>query len=89
MDSEEALDFLVGNLNVADEKLAVETILTRAMPLGSCGGAASLNAAEAAGERRRTGRAKRRSYTASLPFNILAVDQGEPDWYADDWGERP
>ena len=35
------------------------------------------------------GRAKRRNYTASLPFNILAVDQGEPDWYADDWGERP
>jgi len=31
---------------------------------------------------------KTRSYTASNPFNILAVDQGEPDWYADDWGER-
>ena len=35
------------------------------------------------------GRAKKRNYTASLPFNILAADQGEPDWYADDWGERP
>jgi len=28
-------------------------------------------------------------YTSSMPFNILAVDQGEPDWYADDWGEQP
>ena len=35
------------------------------------------------------GRTKRRNYTASLPFNILAVDAGEPDWWADDWGERP
>lgn len=35
------------------------------------------------------GRAKKRNYTASLPFNILAADQGEPDWFADDWGERP
>lgn len=35
------------------------------------------------------GRAKRRNYTASLPFNIRAADQGTPDWYADDWGERP
>ena len=33
------------------------------------------------------GRTKRRNYTASLPFNLLAVDQGEPDWWADDWGE--
>lgn len=35
------------------------------------------------------GRTKRRNYTASLPFNLLAVDQGDPDWWADDWGERP
>lgn len=33
--------------------------------------------------------AKTRSWTMSLPFNLMAVDQGEPDWYADDWGERP
>ena len=32
---------------------------------------------------------KKRAWTASLPFNVLAVDLGEPDWYADDWGERP
>lgn len=31
---------------------------------------------------------KTRAYTASMPFNLLAADQGEPDWYADDWGER-
>ena len=30
---------------------------------------------------------KTRKYTSSMPFNILAIDQGEPDWYADDWGE--
>ena len=30
-----------------------------------------------------------RSWTMSLPFNVMAFDQGEPDWYADDWGERP
>ena len=35
------------------------------------------------------GRAKKRNYVASLPFNIRAVDLGTPDWYADDWGERP
>ena len=33
--------------------------------------------------------ARTRSWTMSLPFNLMAVDQGEPDWYADDWGERP
>ena len=32
---------------------------------------------------------KKRAWTISLPFDILAVDQGEPDWYAEDWGERP
>lgn len=30
-----------------------------------------------------------RAWTMSMPFNVMAVDQGEPDWYADDWGERP
>ena len=32
---------------------------------------------------------KTRKYTASMPFNVMAVDQGDPDWYADDWGEAP
>ncbi len=40
-------------------------------------------------ETNENGRTTKRSYTASLPFNIRAVDQGEPDWYADDWGDRP
>lgn len=30
-----------------------------------------------------------RTWTFSAPFNILGEDQGEPDWWADDWGERP
>jgi len=30
---------------------------------------------------------KTRSYTASYPFNLLATEEGEPDWYAEDWGE--
>ena len=34
-----------------------------------------------------TGRTSTRNWTFSLPFNILGVDQGEPDWWADDWGE--
>ena len=34
-----------------------------------------------------TKRTTTRSITASLPFNLLGVDQGEPDWWADDWGE--
>ena len=34
-----------------------------------------------------TGRTTARSITASMPFNLLGVDQGEPDWWADDWGE--
>ena len=34
-----------------------------------------------------TGRTTSRSITASMPFNLLGVDQGEPDWWADDWGE--
>lgn len=32
---------------------------------------------------------KTRKYTASMPFNVMAVDQGDSDWYADDWGEAP
>lgn len=36
-----------------------------------------------------TGRTTSRNWTFSLPFNLLAVDQGEPDWWADDWGEQP
>lgn len=34
-------------------------------------------------------RTTKRSWTYSLPFNLIAVDQGEVDWWADDWGERP
>lgn len=30
-----------------------------------------------------------RSWTCSLPFNLVGVDQGEVDWWADDWGEQP
>ena len=30
-----------------------------------------------------------RVWTMSMPFNVMAIDQGEPDWYAEDWGERP
>lgn len=30
---------------------------------------------------------KTRKWNCSLPFVIKAVDQGEIDWYADDWGE--
>ena len=30
-----------------------------------------------------------RSWTFSLPFNLVGVDQGEIDWWADDWGEQP
>ncbi len=36
-----------------------------------------------------TGRTTSRNWTFSLPFNLLAIDQGEPDWWADDWGEQP
>ena len=35
-----------------------------------------------------TGKTSSRNWTFSLPFNLLAVDQGEPDWWADDWGEQ-
>lgn len=32
---------------------------------------------------------KTRKFTASIPFNIIAADDGAPDWYADDWGDLP
>lgn len=34
-----------------------------------------------------TGRTTTRNWTASLPFNILGVNQGDNDWWADDWGD--
>ena len=34
-----------------------------------------------------TGKTTTRSWTGSLPFNILGVERGEPDWWAEDWGE--
>ena len=34
-----------------------------------------------------TGRTVSRKWTWSAPFNILGIDQGEPDWWADDWGD--
>lgn len=33
-----------------------------------------------------TGRKTTRNWTFSLPFNIIGIDLGEPDWWADDWG---
>ena len=36
-----------------------------------------------------TTRTTTRNWTYSLPFNLLAIDQGEVDWWADDWGEAP
>lgn len=34
-----------------------------------------------------TGRTVSRKWTWSVPFNVLGIDQGEPDWWADDWGD--
>ena len=34
-----------------------------------------------------TGKTSTRNWTFSLPFNLLAIDQGEIDPWADDWGE--
>ncbi len=34
-----------------------------------------------------TGRTSTRNWTFSLPFNLLAIEQDEPDWWAEDWGE--
>ena len=36
-----------------------------------------------------TGKKTNRKWTFSAPFNILGIDQGEPDWWADDWGTQP
>lgn len=36
-----------------------------------------------------TSKKTNRKWTFSAPFNILGIDQGEPDWWADDWGEQP
>lgn len=33
-----------------------------------------------------TGKKTTRSWNLSLPFNLLGVDQGDVDWWADDWG---
>ncbi len=33
-----------------------------------------------------TKRTTSRSWTFSLPFNVIGIDQGEIDWWADDWG---
>lgn len=34
-----------------------------------------------------TGRTSTRNWNLSLPFDVIGEDQGEIDWYADDWGE--
>lgn len=36
-----------------------------------------------------TKRTTTRSWTFSAPFNLLGIDQGDIDWWADDWGEEP
>jgi hypothetical protein len=36
-----------------------------------------------------TGRKTTRSWDFSAPFNILGIDQGDVDWWADDWGISP
>lgn len=36
-----------------------------------------------------TKRTTTRSWTFSAPFNVLGIDQGEIDWWAEDWGEQP
>ena len=36
-----------------------------------------------------TGKKTTRSWNLSLPFNLLGVDQGDVDWWADDWGWNP
>lgn len=54
-----------------------------ALTAGFCNQTATIKYTDAKGS------SKTRKYTASLPFNVMATDQGEPDWYAEDWGERP
>jgi len=34
-----------------------------------------------------TGKTSTRNWTFSLPFNLISIDQGDVDWWADDWGE--
>lgn len=34
-----------------------------------------------------TGKTSTRNWTFSLPFNLIGIDQGDIDWWADDWGE--
>ena len=34
-----------------------------------------------------TGKTSTRNWTFSLPFNLVGTDQGDIDWWADDWGE--
>ena len=34
-----------------------------------------------------SGKTSTRNWTLSLPFNLIGVDQGDIDWWADDWGE--
>ena len=35
-----------------------------------------------------TGKTSTRNWTFSLPFNLVGIDQGDIDWWADDWGEN-
>ena len=39
-------------------------------------------------ENAETGKKTTRSWTFSLPFNLVGIDQGDIDWWADDWGEQ-
>ena len=36
-----------------------------------------------------TGKKTSRKWTFSAPFNVMGVDPGEVDWWADDWGVEP
>ena len=40
-------------------------------------------------ENEETGKKTTRNWTFSLPFNLVGVDQGDINWWADDWGEEP
>ena len=40
-------------------------------------------------ENEETGKTSTRNWTFSLPFNLVGIDQGDIDWWADDWGEEP
>lgn len=35
-----------------------------------------------------TGKYGTRSWNCTVPFSLLGADQGEPDWWADDWGSE-